>query len=107
MERVAARRIRRYRWMTDAPVRDGADALRADRLEIETARPDGKAASRNGFGTGLAVAHDAIVDLAACGRARWKVENETFDILFAPVTPAAASRRIRSAPNRSGRGRRP
>ena len=36
------------------------------RLEIEIART---------------AARDAIADLAACGRARWKVENETFNVL--------------------------
>ena len=50
--RGATGRVHRYRRMTDAP-------------------------SRNGFVTDL----DAIADLAACGRARWKVENETFNVL--------------------------
>ena len=49
----------------------------ANRLEIEIAKTDGKAPSRNGFVTDL----DAARDTAACGRARWKAENETFGVL--------------------------
>ena len=79
--RGAARRVHRYRWMIDAPLRDGSDALHVNRLEIEIARPDGKAPSRNGFVTDLDAARDTIADLDACGRARWKVENETFNVL--------------------------
>ena len=31
--------------------------------------------------TDLAVNRDTIAELAACGRARWKIENETFNVL--------------------------
>ncbi len=79
--RGAAKRVHRYRWMTDAPLRDGADALRVNWLEIEIAKPDGKVTYRNGFVTDLDVTRDTVADLAACGRARWKVENETFNVL--------------------------
>jgi hypothetical protein len=33
------------------------------------------------FVTDLAVGADNVVELAACGRARWKIENETFNVL--------------------------
>ena len=79
--RGAAKRVHRYRWMTDVPLRDGADALRVNWLEIEIAKPDGKVTYRNGFVTDLDVTRDTVADLAACGRARWKVENETFNVL--------------------------
>ena len=31
--------------------------------------------------TDLPVGADTVVELAACGRARWKIENETFNVL--------------------------
>jgi hypothetical protein len=38
-------------------------------------------AYRNNFVTDLAIGRDNVVERAACGRARWKVENETFNTL--------------------------
>jgi len=79
--RGARRRIHRYRWMTGLPLRDGDDALRVNWFEIETALPNGKATYRNGFVTDLDVTAENVAELAACGRARWKIENETFNVL--------------------------
>ena len=75
------RRIHRYRFMTGLPIRDGDDALRVNWFEIEIARPNGAVTYRNAFVTDLAVNRDTIAELAACGRARWKIENETFNVL--------------------------
>jgi hypothetical protein len=33
------------------------------------------------FVTDLAATCDTVAELAACGRARWKIENETFNVL--------------------------
>ena len=79
--RGAAKRLHRYRWMADLPLRDGADALRVTWLEVEISRPGGKVTYRNGFVTDLDVTHDNVAEIAACGRARWKIENETFNVL--------------------------
>lgn len=70
-----------YRWMCDLPLRDGKDAMRVNWLSIEITDPNGKVTYRNSFVTDLAVGRDNVVELAACGRARWKVENETFNTL--------------------------
>jgi len=35
----------------------------------------------NSFVTDLAITPDTVAALAACGRARWKIENETFNVL--------------------------
>ena len=75
------RRIHRYRFMSGLPLRDGEDALRVNWLEIEIARPNGAVTYRNAFVTDLAVNPDTVAELAACGRARWKIENETFNVL--------------------------
>ena len=71
----------RYRWIRDVPLREGKDAMAVNRLEIEIRDPAGQVSYRNSFVTDLAVGRDNVVDLAACGRARWKIENETFNVL--------------------------
>ena len=75
------RRVHRYRWMTDLPIRDGDDALRVNWLDIVSAKPDGKVTCRGAFVTSLPVDRDNVAELADCARARWKIENETFNVL--------------------------
>ena len=75
------RRIHRYRFMTGLPIRDGDDALRVNWFEIEIARPNGAVTYRNAFVTDLDINRHTVAELAACGRARWKIENETFNVL--------------------------
>ena len=79
--RGTRRRNHRYRWMTDLPIRDGDDALRVNWLEITSARPDGTVTYHGTFVTSLAVNRDNVAELADCARARWKIENETFNVL--------------------------
>jgi hypothetical protein len=71
----------RYRWLADVPIRDGKNALIVNWLEIEIVDAAGKTAYRNSFVTDLAVSKDNVAELAACARARWKIENETFNTL--------------------------
>ena len=70
-----------YRWLCDLPLRDGTDAMHVNWLAIEIINPAGEVSYRNSFVTDLPVNRDNVVELAACGRARWKVENETFNTL--------------------------
>ena len=77
----SAKRIHRYRWMEGVPLRDGKDALIVNWLGIEISKPNGKVTYRNSFVTDLAVDRKTAAQIAACGRARWKVENETFNVL--------------------------
>jgi hypothetical protein len=77
----SAKRLHRYRWMEGVPLRDGKDALLVNWLEIEIAKPNGKVTYRNSFVTDLPVGRETAAKIAACGRARWKVENETFNVL--------------------------
>jgi len=71
----------RYRWLADVPLRDGNDALKVNWFEIEIRNPAGDVTYRNSFITDLPVNRDTVAELAACGRARWKIENETFNVL--------------------------
>jgi hypothetical protein len=71
----------RYRWLSGVPLRDGDDALKVNWLEIEIHDADGNVTYRNSFITDLPISRDNVAELAACGRARWKIENETFNTL--------------------------
>jgi hypothetical protein len=71
----------RYRWISDVPLRDGNDALLVNWFEIEIVNPAGEVTYRNSFITDLPVGPNNVAELAACGRARWKIENETFNVL--------------------------
>jgi len=71
----------RYRWLEAVPLRDGEDAMLVNWLEIEIVDPDGKVTYRNSFITDLPVNESNVAELAACGRARWKIENENFNTL--------------------------
>jgi hypothetical protein len=81
VKRGKERFIHRHRWLCDLPLRGGNDALRVNWFEIQIINPAGKTTYRNSFVTDLPVSPENIVELAACGRARWKIENETFNVL--------------------------
>lgn len=84
VERVKRGRERftyRYRWLGDVPLRDGDDALMVNWLSIEIVNAAGKLTYRNSFVTDLPVERANVAALAACGRARWKIENESFNTL--------------------------
>jgi hypothetical protein len=71
----------RYRWLSDVPLPDGKDALKVNWFEIEIRDAAGNVTYRNSFITDLAVNRDTVAELATCGRTRWKIENETFNVL--------------------------
>jgi hypothetical protein len=71
----------RYRWLSDVPLRGDAEAMTVNWLMIEIVNAAGAVTYRNSFITDLEVGPDTVVDLAACGRARWKIENESFNVL--------------------------
>ena len=50
-------------------------------LSIEIVNPSGKVTYRNSFITDLSVDASNVAELSTCGRARWKIENETFNVL--------------------------
>jgi hypothetical protein len=70
-----------YRWLSGVPLRATADAITVDWFSIEIRNVAGRRTCYNSFVTDLAVTVDTVAELAACGRARWKVENETFNVL--------------------------
>jgi hypothetical protein len=70
-----------YRWLSAVPLRATEDAIAVNWFSIEIFNDKGKRTYHNSFVTDLAVSADTVAELAACGRARWKIENETFNVL--------------------------
>jgi hypothetical protein len=67
-------------WLT--PTKHGTDdALIVNWFSIEILNGKGKRTYYNSFITDLPVTAGTVAELAACGRARWKIENETFNVL--------------------------
>ena len=70
-----------YRWLSAVPMRATDDALIVNWFSIEILSGKGKRTYYNSFVTDLPVTAGTVAELAACGRARWKIENETFNVL--------------------------
>ena len=87
----------RYRWLTDVPLRGDADALTVNWLMIEIVNATGAVTYRNSFITDLPVGPDTVADLAACGRARWKIENEKLQCPEEQRLPSRAQLRARES----------
>jgi hypothetical protein len=70
-----------YRWLSAVPMRATDDALIVNWFCIEILNGKGKRTYYNSLVTDLPVTAGTVAELAACGRARWKIENETFNVL--------------------------
>ena len=70
-----------HRWLSAVPMRATDDALIVNWFSVEILNAKGKRTYANSFVTDLPVTADNVAELAACGRARWKIENETFNVL--------------------------
>ena len=71
----------RFRWTEGVPLRDGKDALQVNWIGVTIADGKGKTTYTGAFATSLAVTHDNLAQIVACARARWKIENEGFNVL--------------------------
>ena len=74
----------RYRWIEDVPLRDGRELQRKDAMSVnwlgfQILDARGRVKYAMAFVTSLPVSKAAVAEIAACGRARWKVENESFN----------------------------
>jgi hypothetical protein len=70
-----------YRWLCDVPLRASEDALGVNWFAVEILNAKGKRTYYNSFVTDLPITAETVAELAAAGRARWKIENETFNVL--------------------------
>jgi hypothetical protein len=71
-----------YRFASQVPLRNGAEALRVNWLElIITHEKTGAILYQNSFVTNHAITAANVVPLAQVGRTRWKIENENNNTL--------------------------
>ena len=70
-----------YSWILNLPIRDGDDALFVNWIDLTIVNSAGKTTYHSSFVTSLTPTKKNIVELIACARTRWKIENETFNVL--------------------------
>src|SRR3984957_20178646 len=83
-EKVRRRKTKetfRYRWIEAVPIRDGKDAILVNWIGFEIVDAKGKDAYSMAWETRLPVSKENVGEIVACGRARWKIENESFNVL--------------------------
>jgi hypothetical protein len=75
-----------YRFVNDVPLRAGDDALMVNWFELTiTHEETGKVLYHNAWVTNHTLSSQHVAQLAALGRARWKVENENINVLKTKV----------------------
>ena len=81
LERVDGKgRRHRYRWVNQVPLNGTRNADNVNFFQYELI-PKGKVTYQNSWVTDITVDADNVVELVKGGRARWKIENETFNTL--------------------------
>ena len=73
-------RKHRYQWINNVPLNGSKDADKVNFFEYELT-PQNKVTYRNSWVTDIPVDENNVVELVKGGRARWKIENETFNTL--------------------------
>ena len=87
-----------------ADARATDDALIVNWFSIEILNRKGKRTYYNSFITDRPVTTGTVAELAACGRARWKIENETFNVLKMQRIQSGTQHRARQGNPRLGPG---
>ena len=72
---------RRYRWIEAVPLRDGKDAMLVNWVSFQILNAKGDVIYATAWVTSLPVNKNNVAEIAACGRARWKIENESFNVM--------------------------
>jgi hypothetical protein len=71
-----------YHWVTHVPLRTGDDTLYVNWLELMVVREDtGEQVYYNTWATSHELTVETVEEVGDAGRARWKVENEGFNVL--------------------------
>jgi hypothetical protein len=70
-----------YRWANGVPLTDSDDTLKVNWCEVTITDAEGKARYKNSFITDWQISADNVAGLVAAGRARWKIENESNNVL--------------------------
>jgi len=71
----------RYRWFEAVPLRDGKDAMLVNWIGFEIIDAKGRVKYSMAWVTSLAVTKQNVAEIVACGRTRWKIENEGFNVM--------------------------
>jgi len=74
-------RIHRYEWVNEVPLNGTKDADHVNYFEYALTNKKGKVTYKNSWVTDLKVEESNVIQLVKGGRARWKIENETFNTL--------------------------
>jgi hypothetical protein len=69
-----------YRWVNGVPLNGSKDADQVNFFEYRL-QTEGKQTYHNSWVTDILVEQANVVELVQAGRARWKIENETFNTL--------------------------
>jgi len=70
-----------YEWINQVPLNGTADAAQVNFFQFKIINKDNKTTYKNSWVTDISIDKGNIKDLVKGGRARWKVENETFNTL--------------------------
>jgi hypothetical protein len=73
-------RRHQYRWVNDIPLNGSKDADQVNFFDYRIITKE-KTTYRNSWVTDIAIDENNIATLVKAGRARWKIENETFNTL--------------------------
>jgi hypothetical protein len=71
----------RYRWIEAVPLRDGKDAMLVNWIGFEIVDAKGRVTYSSAWITSLPVSKHNVAEIVACARARWKIENESFNVM--------------------------
>ena len=71
----------RYRWIEAIPIREAKDAILVNWIGFEIVDAKGKIKYSMAWVTSLPVSKANVAEIVACGRARWKIENESFNVM--------------------------
>jgi hypothetical protein len=70
-----------YRWANQAPLVEGADALKVNWGELTVTDPQGQVLYHNAWITDWPLTENNVAAVVTSGRARWKIENENNNTL--------------------------
>jgi hypothetical protein len=70
-----------YRWANGVPLTDNDDALKVNWCELTITDGQGAVRYKNSFITDWNLTADNVAGWVAAGRARWKIENESDNVL--------------------------
>jgi hypothetical protein len=70
-----------YRFANNVPLTDSDDALKVNWCELTLTNGEGELVYRNAFITDWEITPENVSGLVAAGRARWKIENESNNVL--------------------------